>query len=95
MESWNYRIIKHEKHFGLHEVYYNHEWRPEGRTIDAIEFACGIEDGAKGIIDSLKMALHDAEIHPVLDVDVFDKPIKERPILGRLLRSALNEDWGL
>jgi hypothetical protein len=77
--TWNYRIIKHKEHFALHEVYYDEECHPYSYTNKAIEFICDIDEGYKGIVGSLKMALRDARRHPVLDIEVFDRPVEERP----------------
>ncbi|MEE2951243.1 MAG: hypothetical protein VYD57_08305 [Pseudomonadota bacterium] len=70
--SWNYRIIRHaEGHFSLHEVYYDQDGQPESYTADPISFVVDEEEGPKGIVESLRLALQDAQTRPVLDIVEF------------------------
>jgi hypothetical protein len=70
--TWNYRLILHdtnvdaEAHWiGLHEVYYDGE-RIKSWTENAVPFECYADEGAAGLINSLQMALRDAQKHPML-----------------------------
>lgn len=69
--TWNYRIVNHGEWLGLHEVYYHDDGRPKMYTADPISFACETDEGAAGIIKSLKMALNDARQRPVMTLDDF------------------------
>lgn len=66
--TWNYRIVRYlDGSLGLHEVFYDEEGRPKAVTADAISFVADPEEGPDGIVQSLRMALADAERHRVLD----------------------------
>jgi hypothetical protein len=68
--SWNYRIIRYadpDAGFGLHEVYYGCDGKPETMTVEPITFTASAEEGAVGIVASLRQAVADAERLPVLD----------------------------
>ena len=67
--SWNYRIVRYPKNqgFGLHEVHYDEDGKPWGVSKDATTFACDVEEGVAGIIQSLQMAIDAAKEHPVFD----------------------------
>jgi hypothetical protein len=81
MTTWNYRIIRHhepEVWFGLHEVYYDDQGRPESYTADPISFVCDGDEGPEGITKSLRLALSDAEQRPLLDESEFDDRAVEK-----------------
>lgn len=73
--SWNYRIVRERgegpsgpwESFGLYEVYYDAEGRPEARMEGLASFACDSDEGVEGIVGSLELALADARKRPVLD----------------------------
>lgn len=67
--TWNYRIIDHGTHLALHEVFYDEAGAPFSWTAEPVRFVCDPEEGSKGIILSLEMALDDARQRPVLDVN--------------------------
>lgn len=64
--TWNYRLIRHDEHIALHEVFYDDGGKITGWTADAISFVADLDEGAEGVISSLEMALADARRHPVL-----------------------------
>jgi hypothetical protein len=66
--TWNYRIIRYSdgSGFGLHEVFYENG-APVSMTAEPIPFISDSEEGPQGVIESLRMALADAETRPVLD----------------------------
>lgn len=64
--SWDYRIIDHGTHLGLHEVHYDGEGKPRSYTTEAVSFVCDPEDGVKGITASLERALNCALYRDVL-----------------------------
>lgn len=81
MSTWNYRILKHRLSdearrlsgedwwFALHEVFYDEEGTPDGYTEKPIDFSCGEDEGAEGVIASLERALNDAREWPVITVE--------------------------
>jgi hypothetical protein len=63
--TWNYRIVltedAHGQSFGLYEVYYDAEGRPEARTTDPISFGgYDVDEGAVEVQKDLATALADA-----------------------------------
>jgi hypothetical protein len=66
--TWNYRIVRYAdgSGFGLHEVFYENG-AAVSMTVAAIPFVSDSEEGPQGVIESLRMALADAENRPVLD----------------------------
>lgn len=69
--SWNYRIVNcldgnGKRYFGLFEVFYDKHGNPDGRTAEPIDFVADEDEGAEGVVSSLKMALKDATERPVL-----------------------------
>jgi hypothetical protein len=68
--SWSYRIVcyRNDEGFGLHEVHYDEAGLPWGMTENPAGFACAVDEGPAGVLDSLKLALADATSRPVLDV---------------------------
>ena len=77
--TWNYRIVRHigtttiggrefdNSHLALHEVYYDEQGRPNGRTNQPVTFACDIDEGKEGIIASLERALNTIRSTGILD----------------------------
>jgi hypothetical protein len=67
--SWNYRIVRYRdgSGFGLHEVHYDRDGQPRAMTEQPTSFACDVEDGPEGVVQSLGMAHRDALGRPVLD----------------------------
>ncbi len=76
--GWNYRIIRFEKHYALHEVFYDTDGNPSAHTKDPINFSCEHDEGTDGITQSLAMALSDATNKPVLPIDDFPYRQKEK-----------------
>lgn len=72
MTGWNYRIILHAATetdpawYGLHEVYYGDDNKPESWTEQPTSFIADEDEGPKGIWAGLAMALNDALQRPVL-----------------------------
>ena len=65
--TWNYRIIHYKDGgYGLHEVFYEKGGKIDGWTEHPINFVCGEDEGPKGIIDGLELALKDCSL-PVLE----------------------------
>ncbi|WP_324740108.1 hypothetical protein U8326_10060 [Tsuneonella sp. CC-YZS046] len=64
--TWNYRLIRHDEHIALHEVFYDSSGKITSWTADAISFVADLDEGAEGVIGSLEMALADARKYPVL-----------------------------
>lgn len=60
--TWNYRVVKHEGWYAVHEVYYEGE-TPVGMTTDPVVFTS--EDGAEEIAKALELALKDVRDRPV------------------------------
>lgn len=80
--TWNYRYILHdkdedkEKHWiGLHEVYYT-DGVIDGWTENPVRFACDAWEGVEGLIESLQMALEDANEFKMLVESDLDKKEK-------------------
>ena len=69
MGTWNYRVVRYRdgSGYGLHEVHYDDAGLPWGMTTNPAGFACDIDEGPNGIIESLLMARTDARKRPVLD----------------------------
>ncbi len=71
--SWNYRIVKYGESgagFGLHEVFYDKNGKPEMMSMEPAGFVCmPDEDPKKSIVVAISMALAAAKEHPVLDED--------------------------
>ncbi len=56
--SWNYRIVKTEKGYGVFEVYYNDSGKPNGRAIaPALDFYCDTPDELIEIVELIKSSL--------------------------------------
>lgn len=72
--TWNYRILQDEDGFALHEVHYDRAGNPYAYTETPITFECDPEEGPEGIIQSLRLALRDAEEKPVLRKEDFGGP---------------------
>lgn len=64
--SWNYRVIKFDDHYALHEVYYDAGGKVTAYTERPADFGSDEEEGVAGIVASLEMALSDAQKRPVL-----------------------------
>jgi hypothetical protein len=69
--TWNYRIVltegAHGQSFGLYEVYYDADGRPETRTTDPTSFGgYDVDEGASEVQKDLAMALADALRLPFL-----------------------------
>jgi len=65
--TWNYRILKHmddKPWYGLHEVYYDKEYKIVNYTNDAIV----VGDSVQEILRALKMMLKDASTNTVVRV---------------------------
>lgn len=67
--SWNYRVVrktvsKGDDYFALHEAYCTDAGEVESITLEPIAF---VGDTREEVIDALRMALKDAERHPVYD----------------------------
>lgn len=65
--SWHYQILRHksptgEEWYALHEAYTD----PTGYTADPIDFR---GDSPEEVVSALRMALKDAERHPVVNAD--------------------------
>ena len=74
MSHWNYRVVRYRMGdgFGLHEVYYGDDGKPDGMTRDPL-VACDAEEGPDGIRKSLELALKDTLERPILDeAEVYD-----------------------
>ncbi len=69
MNTWNYRIIDFGTHFALCEVHYRNEV-PCAYTVEPCGFITNLDEGAEGIIDSLRMAMV-AGTKPVLTLADF------------------------
>jgi len=64
---WNYRVIKYaDGRFGLHEVYYDDDGIPTGRTVDPM-LIVDADEGVPAIIRELEMAVGDVKNRTVLD----------------------------
>jgi hypothetical protein len=66
--TWNYRVVcyRDQGGFGLHEVYYDGDGKPDGMTADPM-VACDVDEGPEGIRKSLELALGDVATRPILD----------------------------
>lgn len=70
---WIFQIVKYkdESGFGLHEVYYNADDEPWGRTNEPEKLFAGPEAGeelnAEGLKTTMALMLADAIRHPVLE----------------------------
>jgi len=64
--SWTYRIVDHGQHFALHSVKLDEQGRPREWVRRAIDFACDLDCGPQGIVQSLEEALSEARGHPVM-----------------------------
>jgi hypothetical protein len=66
--SWNYRIIRSKldgaDYFALHEVFYDEDGNPTSRTDAPVDFG---GDSPEEVIEGLRMALSDAQKHPVMN----------------------------
>jgi hypothetical protein len=97
MTTWNYRIVRYRNNqgFGLHEVFTDDAGQPMAMTEDPISFATDAEEGAEGIIASLRTALADATNRPIFNEpekgkwpgQLIDKDEEFDPIKGEI-------DWG-
>ena len=67
--SWNYRVVRYrdKSGFGLHEVFYDKDGQPWSMTERPTGFTADLDEGPKGICESLLMARVDARKRPVLD----------------------------
>lgn len=75
--TWNYRVIQYDDgSFGLHEVFYDDNGKPNACTESAAGFVPCAEEGLEGIIKSLENALNDAGQYPVLDREIFTQKRK-------------------
>lgn len=67
---WNYRIIRFTRggssYLALHEVYYNEDGSVWSYTENAVDVLVGLEEGKKGLIETLEMMLKDAKKAPIL-----------------------------
>jgi len=60
--SWNYRIIHHpDGHYALHEVFYDNSGRPTAMTEEPVAFIADAEEGPRGVVEALRIALADAQ----------------------------------
>lgn len=64
--TWNYRLIRHANHLGLHEVFYDDAGKVTNWTADPVTFVADSDEGAAGIIGALENALADARRYSVL-----------------------------
>lgn len=64
--SWNYRIIDHDSHLALHEVYYDRRGQVTSWSAQPTTFVSDAHEGAPGLAISLVRALRDAMERPVL-----------------------------
>ena len=67
--SWNYRIIKHEDYYGLHEVYYDDEGEVDAWTLEPL----WVGDDIKDLQDSLETAWMDSMRRKALDIKDVEK----------------------
>lgn len=58
--TWRYNIVRFPDHFGLHEVYFDEEGRPNGMTENSI-ISVDLEEGVEGIKSSLALMVDCAE----------------------------------
>ncbi len=73
--NWNYRIIEHvyaESSFGLHEVYYDEQGKPNGYILDKTPWGDDIE----GVKETLKL-MQEAFKAPVLRLTEPDGELHE------------------
>ena len=64
MSNWNYRIIEYiDGGYGVHEVYYNEDGKPDGYTECAVTFG---GEGLEEVVASLQLALKDITEKEVL-----------------------------
>jgi hypothetical protein len=66
--TWNYRIVKANDGYGLHEIYYDENGIPNARTQEPILMGENQDD----IVADLKMMLCDAQ-KPIIDDKEFQK----------------------
>ena len=56
--SWNYRIVKTEKGYGVFEVYYDDSGQPNGRPLTPVlDYYCDSPDELIEIIELIKSSL--------------------------------------
>jgi len=64
--TWNYRIVKYNSEdpmFGLHEIYYDKNGKPDSRT----ETPMVVGETPEEVIAALEMALEACKTKPVLE----------------------------
>lgn len=70
--SWNYRVVRHATGLlALHEVYYTETGAPRARTAEPCGFISDEDEGLEGLVISLRRALSDAQMRPILDDAAF------------------------
>ena len=71
--TWNYQILRNsDGSYALHEVYCDDTGRANGTTMRPVSFVADAEEGTKGIVASLEMALRDARTRDVIDMEYFE-----------------------
>jgi hypothetical protein len=68
MQTWNFRIINHGTHFGLHEVSYRRDGTVHSWSKRPVSLTARADEGPEGIVQLLATALEDARKRPVLTV---------------------------
>ena len=70
--TWNYRVVHHlmdeTDYYGIHEVYYDEDGRPQNVTVDPMDV--GWEESVKGVAQTLKW-MRKALKQPVLEYEDF------------------------
>ena len=66
--SWNYRIVRYSdgSGFGLHEVYYDADGKPEAMSVEPATFTADETVGRYGLVRAMQMA-EAAKRRPVFD----------------------------
>ena len=62
--TWNYRLVKHDDYYAVHEVYYGNDGQPTSMTSTAVDFG---GETKEEVIAALSMALNDVMERPIFE----------------------------
>lgn len=73
MQTWDYRIIDHGTHLGLHEVAYRRDGTIQHWSRRPLRITVRPEEGREGIVELLAAAMESAARRPILKLEQIER----------------------